>query len=716
MPEKRPAFDDGPQHRPSRSAPDQPRSAMIAFALLLGGAAAAMFLVGRADQGNMGVFLLCAGAAMIGCPPLAKVNPWIAGMAALFLLCSGLALLPARLFHVPVWRQAYMAAPDLPLPETVSAAPEQTVFWLGVLIVTVLTGLFALTQPLHSRGLSTFALAGAGVCGTYAALSLLAKVPGSPHPFSDGATFGFFPNRNHTATLLVTGSVLSVGLLGVAFRQRQTRAINIAVATLTLCVAGLLFFSESRGGVVFLLVGVIGWVAGLGRYRNRALLIAVALVLTVGAGLFLTLKMGARDRLLDSMRVGTARSTGDAVPNGETAGGPQAGGEIAADDRLRIYRDTMDMIRDVPLTGTGLGTYSLVFAPYRQTSANGNVVLHPESDWLMVAAEMGLPAAVCLVGLLALVLCGWRPSREHPYWPLRWGITMAAGAALLHGCVDVPIHRAALGWWVLVLAGLSLQPGRVSQEGRGTGNSGWAARSVFALGGVLAVLLGGRLVYAEWFGGHALAPYVARADQREVAQTFARGDLEGAIERARQSTRTSPLASPLYYQLGVLLARVLDTDAEIDRAFRLERLLNPWAPRVARAQAEVWLPLDPARCAALFKDALEREEHLQRISRQSRPVVEYWKSIVVQASGYPAVQNLLWDVGLERGTEFAVAWLESAGPRVVKERLPQVAGDVHFLSQLDAGQRTRLAAVWKTKGDPETLPAVLEPSDSGPAK
>ncbi len=718
MTERRPVIGAGMAGRPDRPASGSPqaRSAVVAFALLLGGAAASIFLVGHAEQGNLGVFLLCAGAAMIGCPPLTKTKPAVAAAAAAFLLCSALALLPARLFHVPVWRQVLADAPALPLPETVSAAPWQTIFWLEVLAVTVLTGLFTLTQVLRSRALSAFALAGAGVCGLYAALSVVAKTPGWSHSLSSENTFGFFPNRNHTATLLVIGSVLSIGILGVAYRQRQRLALNAAVASLTLCVAGLLFFSESRGGVVFLIVGLGGWLAGLGGHLNRRLLVAVAVVVVVGGGLFLTLKGRARDRLLNSLPMSTGGASKEVTSPEENAVPEKYAGGITSDDRLRITPDTLRMIRDVPWTGSGLGTFALVFAPYRQTSANGNLALHPESDWLMVAAETGLPAFACLGGLIALILAGWRPEREHPYWPLRWALLMAVGAAALYGLFDVPAHRAALGWWMLVLAGLALQPGRISAERYRAGTSGGVARSIFVLGGLLAVSLGGMLVYAEWFGGRALPPYAARVAQREVARTFEQGDLEGAIEQARQATRNSPLDSPLYYELGVLLARVMDTDAEIDRAFRLERLLSPWAPRVARSQALVWMPLDSPRSAALFSEALEREERLQRISGRNKPVTGYWKSIVEQASGFPAVQNLLWVAGTSRGVEFTVTWLETADARLVKERLAQVAADTRFLSQLNAQQKERLVSVWKTKGDPSTLPMVLESGDGGSPK
>ena len=717
MAETRPVSRKPSDHDDEGTKQDRPqsRSALVAFALLLSGATAAIFLAGGAEQGNLGVFLLCAGMAMIVCPPQVTVKRGVALAALATSLCSATALLPARFFHTPVWRQVLAVVPDLPLPTTVSADPWQTAFWLALLTVTVLTGVFMLTQPVRSRGLLSFALLGIGVCAVYAALSIFAKVSGWTYPFSGGATFGFFPNRNHTATLFVTGSVLSMGVLGVSFRARRWLAVDAAVAALTLCAAGLFFFSESRAGVVFLLVGIVGWVAGLGgRHRDRPLLVAVVVVVLAGGGLFLAFKSGARDRLLGSVPVGTGgQAKAAALPGGAATKGAQHAGEITADDRLRIYRDTLGMIRDAPLTGTGLGTFSLVFAPYRLASPNGNLVLHPESDWLMVAAETGLPALACLGGLILLVLRGWQPSREHPYWPLRWGFLAAAGAAVLHGWVDVPTHRAALGWWVLVLAGLALQPGRGSEGVASTTGGVRAARGVFILGGLLAVFLGGLLVRAEWFGGSPLPPYVAQKASADILRTYEHGEVEGAMEAARRAVRVSPLAAPLYYQLGVLLLRFEETDVETDRAFRLQRLLSPFPPSVPRAQAAAWLPLDPARAAALFDDAVQRRERLPQSADEKAAVTRYFQEIMAQAAGAPQGQRSLWEFAARRGPDFVLAWLESADAPVARERLPLIVRDPAFLTKLDVGQRKRLEGICKTKGDQDALRAVRVPSENG---
>ena len=671
---------------------------VLASALLLFGAAGAIFLAGGAPQGNLGVFLLCAGSAMVICPPRFKPPRAVGWMATGLLGCGGTALLPRQFFPALTWRRVLAVVPDLPLPNTVSAAPTQTLFWLGILATTTIVGMFLLTQSVRSRSLLAVALGSAGICGVYAALSIFAKLSGWNYPFSGGATFGFLPNRNHTATFLITGSMLSLGVLVMAFRERRWLMADVVLAPLTLCIVGLFFFSASRAGVVFLVLGLMGWVAGLsGKHRTRSLLLAVAVTALVSIGLFLAVKSDARERLFGS------------VPTyeGATHAKRPPAYEITDDDRLKIYHDTLGIIREAPLTGTGLGTFELVFPPYRKALLNPALVLHPESDWLMLAAEMGLPACLSLGGLLFLLLRAWRPDRNHPYWPLRWSIFIAAAAGLLHGLVDVPSHRAALGWWLLVLAGLALQTGSNPKEEIHPSRR-WAWRAFFVVAGLGSVVLGAWLVRAEWLGGAALPPFAAKQAQVEILRTFNHGNTEAAMELARRSVRAFPLAPPLYYQLGVLLLRFEDTDTEVDRAFLLQRLLNPLTPEVPRAQGLAWLPVDPDRAATLFVDALERQERMPRTLAAEGGDASYMRGLVQQAKGVAAVQNRLWDAAAARGPEVELAWLDVADSNVTKDRLAKLALEEAFLTRLDGVQRQRFLALWSQKGDPASLQVFLQ--------
>ena len=691
-------------NKPSSTHGDESsRSAGVAVILFGGGAAAAMFLAGGAEQGNLGVFLLCAGAALLVCPPRVKLPRALCLTAATVVLLSAASLLPARLFHPLRWRQDLAAVPDLPLPGTISAAPQQTLFWLAVLTVTILSGLFLLTQPLRSRTLLRLTVGAVGVCGIYAGLSIFAKLSGWTYPFTGGASFGFFPNRNHTATLLVTGSILAVGILPVAFRERRWLTVDWAVAMLTLCVSGLLFFSESRAGVMFLLVGIGVWMAGLGgRHLNRSLLLTLTIVLVAGLALFLSIKSEARDRLLLSLPA-THPTTKNAATTVTVP--PATAGEITADDRLRIYRDTLGVIRDAPWTGVGLGTFSLVFPMYRHDSASITLILHPESDWLMVAAETGLPALTGLGLLIFFALRNWRRAEDHPYWPLRWAIFAAALAAGLHGLVDVPVHRAALGWWIILLAGVALGPSRSPGEAQPSRvGSGWLARGTFILGGLLALALGVLLIRAEWFGGPALPPYVAKRAESEIMRVFTRRGSEPALDQARSAVQVSPLAPGLYHELGVIALGFYETDAEVERAFHLEQVLTPFAPVVPQTQGTAWLSVDPAHAAKLYTEALERQESLPPGSVGFRSdMANYWRELVATAVQVPPTQRLMWDAAAARGPAFILAWLEGASAEVAAEKIPSLASDQSFLSKLTADQHQRFLTVWNAKGDKQAL-------------
>jgi O-antigen ligase len=103
---------------------------------------------------------------------------------------------------------------------------------------------------------------------------------------------------------------------------------------------------------------------------------------------------------------------GQRAGQGTTDGGAMetARQEVAVDFRMSVFGDAVKLIRDFPVTGVGLGSFAGAFSQYRDRSATEAVALHPESDWLMFAAEAGLPALFCAAGLILLVF--WRDRRR----------------------------------------------------------------------------------------------------------------------------------------------------------------------------------------------------------------------------------------------------------------------------------------------------------------
>src|SRR6185436_16281006 len=59
------------------------------------------------------------------------------------------------------------------------------------------------------------------------------------------------------------------------------------------------------------------------------------------------------------------------------------------DGRLGLWQDTIRIVRDFPLTGTGLNTYGIAMLHY-QTIQDGSQYIEAHNDYLQILAEGGL--------------------------------------------------------------------------------------------------------------------------------------------------------------------------------------------------------------------------------------------------------------------------------------------------------------------------------------
>ena len=125
--------------------------------------------------------------------------------------------------------------------------------------------------------------------------------------------------------------------------------------------------------------------------------------------------------------------------------------------RLKIWQDTLPIIAENPLTGTGLGGSPSVYPFYANKSLRDqSTALHAESDWLTLCAEEGLPALLIVLAMFGFLISQIPKITAHSgrEWPLRWAFISACFTEVLHGLVDVPLHKPELGWWVLLLGGV----------------------------------------------------------------------------------------------------------------------------------------------------------------------------------------------------------------------------------------------------------------------
>jgi O-antigen ligase len=83
--------------------------------------------------------------------------------------------------------------------------------------------------------------------------------------------------------------------------------------------------------------------------------------------------------------------------------------------RLNIWEDTWRLIQDHPLTGIGAGGYATVFRVYQSHLPENLRADHAHNDYLQIAAELGLPAAIALT----VLVWGYWGSAARDLWNMR---------------------------------------------------------------------------------------------------------------------------------------------------------------------------------------------------------------------------------------------------------------------------------------------------------
>jgi O-antigen ligase len=120
--------------------------------------------------------------------------------------------------------------------------------------------------------------------------------------------------------------------------------------------------------------------------------------------------------------------------------------------RLRIWSDTLQMLRDHPIFGAGLRAYTQVVTPY--VTQRFNPQLHPHDVWLAMWSELGLLGMLAFAALMAILLwMGWRGFARASgfYRAVLWGTSAAFVTMLVHGVFDTPYLKndLSLEFWTV---------------------------------------------------------------------------------------------------------------------------------------------------------------------------------------------------------------------------------------------------------------------------
>jgi O-antigen ligase len=272
--------------------------------------------------------------------------------------------------------------------------------------------------------------------------------------YRENAT-GTYVNHNHFAGFLEMVIPFAVARALVALpRAGSHRAHGAAgkVAMFLFLAAVLVLavvFSESRMGLLACVGSLMAMAAVLGlRGRNSA---APHGVLSAGLILLLLVACAA---LMFWMGPEPVFSRFAALSEQQ--------GPAAAGGRPAVWADTLRLIGERPLAGIGLGAFEAAYTKVQTVDVHARVD-YAHNDYLQVAAELGVPAALLFWAMIfalatrAVRAC-WIPA-DRARQAVALGATGALAALLLHSLTDFNLYIPANGLVFAVVLGLGSKNG-----------------------------------------------------------------------------------------------------------------------------------------------------------------------------------------------------------------------------------------------------------------
>jgi O-antigen ligase len=412
------------------------------------------------------VLLLGTGAAaLLSLKELESTTAWRAAWVPTALVC----LVACQLLPLPL-RAAQWLRPDHPgwnvitsgSPGTnfssLSIAPYYTRTHLLILVCCIIVYFFARTVgrecASRRRMMSWLLILGSfeALYGLVQYLSGWQKIFGYVKKYNLEEATGTYINRNHFAGFLEMiipfglalvwyehSKFLRPGHLASSWKQLFVRGnlsrMAAGLFTLVIMVAALLS-SRSRMGIVAAISSVaMMWICSGFQHRGRVRLAALIMICVTG----LILWIGAGSAL------GRFGSIGSEYANSD-------------ESRLSIWKDTARLVGMRPLLGSGLGTFPVAFTAVQNTFL-GKFVNHAHNDYLELASDLGIPAALLFFGSVIVLLVSLAKktiSKAAGFERvIAIGCVGSIAAILLHSLTDFNLYIPANALLFSLILGLA---------------------------------------------------------------------------------------------------------------------------------------------------------------------------------------------------------------------------------------------------------------------
>ena len=268
--------------------------------------------------------------------------------------------------------------------------------------------------------------------------------------------FGPFINRHHFAGYMELALAIPLGLLFSGAVEKEKRFIYLFVAGL---MGVALIMTNSRGGLISLVAEILFLAATMGfrrHHKKRASSVSKPRIQSAA------MKAGLALALIVALLGGVVLLGGEDALS-------RFVGSVNADDpttgRAHFWSVTVDIIKNHPLMGTGLGAFGVVYTGY--DSRNGLYRLEQaHNDYLQILSDAGIVGAIIgLFFVVSLFRMGFarRDSRDDFRRGVATGALAGCFAVLVHSFFDFTLHTPANALLFLVLAALATLNGRVEE-------------------------------------------------------------------------------------------------------------------------------------------------------------------------------------------------------------------------------------------------------------
>jgi hypothetical protein len=516
----------------------------------------------------------------------------------------------------------------------------------------------------------------------------------------DPELYGFFPNVNHMSNWLAVGGIAAAGAAAADARKKSWPWVVVsllAVAGVMVCLAA----NRSRGGLAIFYLGLLAWSVALAwRGPDRKLGLVLLFLVSLATTTLLFTGGKSLERFKTPQPAAPVRGAIEdtRLPEKTTAEPP--GEEIQWDMRLRIARDTLNLILVTPFFGSGPGNYYYAMPRFRErTIETPSKAFHPESDIWWMTAEYGVPALLLAIAGTFLLFGNAGPGRNREGWVSRSAAAAAVFAFLAHGLVDVPGHRPGTAWPLLLMAGLAFGRKRDGEEHPQAGT--WADRGFRLL--ALGVAAGG----VAWSCGVAWgwkwpATLMAKRSKAEIVQLWRAVEPERSLLVAESALRMVPMDDALHFLRGKNLLFFADAEKEVAEEFRKQVFLEPMLLTVRLDQAYAWAewrPEQPEYALEAYRAALILAERFPAEARATQTVLDAFSEACRLA---PQLRPLATGLWRSRPGLYA-RWLNQAPPEEFLPALAALRAVDPELSDWDPAARQTLFLAWARKGDRDEL-------------